>query len=75
MQSKTVTPSAVYHSIADECRTKAQTFQSEKARRQMLKNAAEYECKATASASAAYEATKKDRDDVLWVGNPHGDAD
>jgi hypothetical protein len=73
LQSKTVTPSAVYHSIADECRTKAQTFRSEKARRQMFKNAAEYERKATAS--AAYEAAKKDRDDVLWVGNPHGDAD
>jgi hypothetical protein len=71
--SRSVTPSGIYRSIAEECRTKAQSFRSQKARQQMLQNAADYEKKARLAET--YEVAEKECAATLWVGTVYEDAD
>lgn len=71
--SRTVTPGAIYRSIAEECRAKTQSFRIQKARRQILPNAAYYEREATLA--EPYEVTKKECNATTWAGTAHEDAD
>ena len=72
-ESRTVSPSEIYRAIAGECRIKAQSFRSQKARRQMLQDAAD--CERKARLAEANEAAERECDEILWVGTAHGDTD